>query len=218
MYLQQYNSAPAIRRGTPADLSAILDLHRAALPDFFLVNPGPAFLRVFYSLVLQDSQGLLFVSEHEGRFAGFAAAHTASERLYRLLAPSGLRYFAMFASCLAHRPAQLPVLWKDLRRAARVVHQCCPSNEAGGDVVALAVDPRCRMQGHGTALLRAVVEAAEASKTPQIRVNSGSKDIVIDAFYRKRGFQPHCMSALSDGRRMIEYVLLLQQGQERLSC
>jgi hypothetical protein len=62
---------PIVRRATRADVPAIVQLQTISLPHFDLADPGPAFLRSFYSLVSYDHQGLLFVSECDHELAGF---------------------------------------------------------------------------------------------------------------------------------------------------
>jgi GNAT superfamily N-acetyltransferase len=210
--LQQDWPVPSIRLARRTDLPAIVELHTIALPDFFLANPGIAFLRAFYSLVLRDRHGLLIVSEHNNCFGGFVAALTNWETFRQRLAMGRLRLLPTVAASLARHPMQTPGLMTDLCRAARYTRNCCFSSDAACDLVAIAVEPRCRMQGHGTALLRALVAAARRQAMPQVRVRFNSKDVGMHSFYRKRGFVPLCVPASSDGRRLIEYALSLQNN------
>jgi ribosomal protein S18 acetylase RimI-like enzyme len=207
---QHGGTVPSIRRAKRGDLREIVELHRIALPDFFLVTPGTAFLRAFYSFLISDRNGLLLVSEQGGSFGGFAAALTGWERLLQRLPPNGLRLLPTVAACLFRRPTQLPGLVKDLYRAAHSTQDRCHSNESACDLVAIAVEPRFRRQGHGTELLQSILAVARAGAMSQLRVRFDSADVGMQSFYRHLGFAARCMPGLSDGRRMIEYALSLK--------
>ena len=70
---EKSEATPCVRRATRADVPEIVQLQTICLPHFYLADPGPAFLRSFYSFVLHDPRGLLFVSEHDHKLAGFVA-------------------------------------------------------------------------------------------------------------------------------------------------
>ena len=56
---QASEPVPAVRRAMRADVRAIVALQAVCLPHFYLVDPGRAFLRSFYSHLLRDRRGLL---------------------------------------------------------------------------------------------------------------------------------------------------------------
>ena len=84
---QASEPVPAVRRAMRADVRAIVALQAVCLPHFYLVDPGRAFLRSFYSHLLRDRRGLLFVAEHDRQLAGFVAGFFDPASLYREIAP-----------------------------------------------------------------------------------------------------------------------------------
>ena len=101
---EKSESTPCVRRATRADVPEIVQLQTTCLPHFYLADPGPAFLRSFYSFVLHDPRGLLFVSEHDHKLAGFVAGFSDPAHLYERIASQRLRIFATASACLVRHP------------------------------------------------------------------------------------------------------------------
>ncbi len=202
---------PSVRRARRADLPAIVRLHCISLPHFFLTDPGPAFLRCFYSLVLRDPRGVLLVSEQDRSLAGFVAGFVDPASLYPVLPIGRFRFLATVATCLVRHPIQFPTLLTDLHRAGRLDQQPGGAMGAVCELVAIVVQPQFRRQGHGKALARALVEAAKSNPTAQVRVSIAANDAGMGFFYRKLGFEPFRTFRASDSRCMDEYVLAFRK-------
>jgi ribosomal protein S18 acetylase RimI-like enzyme len=201
---------PSVRRARRADLPAIVELHLISLPGFFLTSPGPAFLRCFYSLMLRDHRGLLFVSEQEGALAGFVAGFADPAYLYPKLPAGRFRLLAAAAGCLLRHPMQFPGLVRDVHRLGRLARR--PDRDSGPvcEFITIAVQPQFRRQGHGKTLARALAEAARSHPMMQVRVKVESGDKGMCLFYRKLGFEPCCAERASGSQCMDEYVLTPQ--------
>ena len=191
-------------------MPAIVQLQTDCLPHFHLADPGPAFLRSFYGFLLYDPQGLLLVSEHDHRLAGFVAGFSNPAHLYERIASQKLHILATASACLVINPSQLPKLFGDLRRARRLAYEPGSCSETACELVTIVVQPRLRMQGHGKALLRALAEAAKGNRIDQLRVHISSHDNGMALFYRRLGFQPARSFGTSDTRWLDEYVLAIQ--------
>jgi ribosomal protein S18 acetylase RimI-like enzyme len=189
---------------------AIIQLQRISLPYFDLTDPSPAFLWSFYSFVLRDPNGVLFVSEHDHKLAGFVAGFSAPAHLFQRIASERLRIFGRASICLATHPIQLPRFLGDLRRARRF--RCEPDwcRNTICELVAIAVQPRLRVQGHGRALILALAKAARCNKMSQVRVHVSSDDSGMAAFYRRLGFTPLRAFKASNDLWADQYVLALQ--------
>jgi ribosomal protein S18 acetylase RimI-like enzyme len=186
-------------------------MHCISLPHFFLTDPGPAFLRCFYSFLLRDHRGLLFVSEQENSLGGFLAGFTDPARLYPKLPIGGFRLLAAAAVSLARHPLQFPGLLGDICRVRQLRHQPDADRGAVCELITIAVQPQFRRQGHGKALARALVEAAESQPSMQVRVKVDSVDKGMGFFYRKLGFELFRTFEASDSRLVDEYALTFRK-------
>src|SRR5438270_10763629 len=94
------------------DLDAVVAIHLAAFPNFFLTFLGPRFLRVFYGAVMRD--GIALVATVDDRVAGFVAGMLDSKSFYRRL------LFTRFAHVAI---AILPVVIRRPSTAVRVLRR-----------------------------------------------------------------------------------------------
>ncbi|MEN6458529.1 MAG: GNAT family N-acetyltransferase [Thermoguttaceae bacterium] len=205
-------TAFGIRRAVRADIAAIVKLHAVSLPQFDLADPGPAFLRRFYSFVLRDPEGFLFVSEQSHAVAGFVAGLAHPVQLYQRVASGRFHIFACASACLISHPVQLPKFLADLRRARGFKGQSSDGCETACELITVAVQPRMRMQGHGKALVLALAEAAKCHKMAQVCVHVGSDDGGMAMFYRSLGFKPLRTFKTFDARWLDEYVLTFEDN------
>jgi ribosomal protein S18 acetylase RimI-like enzyme len=178
-----------VRRAGRADLPAIVQLHLISGPHFFLPAAGPAFLRCFYSQALRDPHGWLFVSDQNRSLAGFVVGFADLARPYLKLPIGRFPFLGAAAACLARHPIQFPGLLRDIRRASWLRSQSDGNAVAVSRLMAIAVQPWFRHQGHGKALVRALIAAARASGT-QVRVSIDPNDAGMIFFYRRLGFEP----------------------------
>jgi ribosomal protein S18 acetylase RimI-like enzyme len=207
---QKPSPARSVRRAKPADLPAIVQLHLISLPHFFLTRPGPAFLRCFYSFVLRDRRGLLFVSEQEESLVGFAAGFTDPSRLYPKPPVGRFRFLAAATACLIRYPVEFPGLFNDFRQASRLKQQSDADSRPVCELITIAVQPQFRHQGHGKSLACTLIEAARGTGS-HVRVRIESSDAGMMFFYRRLGFEPFRAFRASDSRCMDEYVLPSQK-------
>ena len=204
------STGPSVRCATRADLPAIVELHAIALPRFFWEDPAPAFLRSFYSFALYDLEGWLFVSQHQGHLAGFVAGFSDPSHLFQRIATHKLRFFTSVVSCLVGHPIQLPGLLRDTHKAICLRGEAASCGDAACELVTLAVEPQFRRQGHGRALVQALVEAARTHQMRQLRVCADIHDRGMGYFYRRLGFELFRAFKTPEGKWMDEYVLAIR--------
>ena len=200
-----------IRRATRADVSAIVQLQMACLPHFYLADPGSVFLRNFYSFVLRDSHGLLFVSECNRKLAGFAAGFFASPHFHEKIALPRLHILTTASICLVSNPIRLPKFFIDLHRTRHLQYLPGNCDETSCELVTLAIEPRLRMQGHGKSLISALVDAASQNKMTQLNVHLRSSDNGMGEFYRRLGFTLLRTFKMFEPSWTDEYVLPIQK-------
>ncbi len=194
-----------IRRAAKADLSAIVEGHVNSLPQFFLANPGPAFLRCLYSIVIHDPRGILLVSEQNGELAGFIAGFRDPIGLRAELSFDKPRLLTEAMACLLTRPFQFPRLLVDLCRVCQLKDQFDANQLCACELLAIAIQPRFRREGRGKSLAQALLEAT-GGNLMQVKVKVSSTDTWMRSFYSKLGFEPHRTFALPDSSSVNELV------------
>jgi ribosomal protein S18 acetylase RimI-like enzyme len=181
------------------DLDAVVAIHLAAFPTFFLTFLGPRFLRVFYGAVMRD--GIALVATLDDRVAGFVVGMLDSRSFYRRL--WGRRFFQVTF-------AIMPVLLRHpstLRRVARrgVARAFQPA--PGAELMSLAVHPREERHGLGRALVEAFIGAVRASGTENLwLITDAADNDAVKRFYETQGFTVRRSFINAEGRALVEYA------------
>lgn len=176
------------------DLDAVVAIHLAAFPNFFLTFLGPRFLRVFYAAVMQD--GIALVAEND-RVTGFVAGMLESKSFYRrLLRKRFLPVAFAIIPAILRRPSTLT---RVLSRA----RQRTSEETAGTELMSLAVHPREQRHGIG----RALVEAFIAASTNDLwLITDAADNDAVQHFYETLGFAVRRTFTNAEGRRLVEYA------------
>ena len=204
------SSMPSVRTASPSDVPAIVRLHTISMPHFFWTAPTPAFLATFYRFVVHDKVGWLLISEQEGYLAGFVAGFPDPARLFQRIAAAKFRFFVAGAACLAKCPTQFRGVWSDIRRAVRLSREPILGSQVACELTTIAVQPQFRRQGHGRALVCALIEAAKTDRISEIHARIDPKDKGMSHFYRRLGFEAFCTLEPSDTRWAAEHVLKIR--------
>ncbi len=208
---QEGGLSVTVREGRQGDVSEIVQLHMTCQPLFLWADPGSAFLRLFYALLLREPQGTLLVSECNGGLAGFVAGVSDLARIQEKLDPGRLAFLAATTNCLLTHPMRLRSLFQDFHRANHFRRDFVDASKAGQELITVAVQPRCRGQGHGKALLHALIERARRDRVVQLRASIDSSDQGMSYFFRKFGFIPIRTFRVFGGRWRDEYLLRISE-------
>lgn len=185
---------------TQRDLFAVVAIHRAAFPNFFLSFLGPRFLRVFYGFIAVE--GIAIIALADGQLAGFVAGVLEPRQFYRRLMR---RRFAQLA--LAITPIVLLHPSTLARVARRARQRTGADNHAptGAELMSLAVDPRQEHRGTGRALVAAFAArvAASGERRLWLTTDAADNDRVIH-FYESQGFLRSREFVTAEGRAMVE--------------
>src|SRR5437764_5067515 len=127
------------------DLDAVVAIHLAAFPNFFLTFLGSRFLRVFYGAVMTD--GIALVATIDERVAGFVVGMLDSRSFYRRLLLTRFVHVAIAILPLVLRHPS--TLVRVARRGVGRAFQPAP----GAELMSLAVHPRQQHRGIGRALI-----------------------------------------------------------------
>ncbi|HLW79246.1 MAG TPA: hypothetical protein VKU44_06565, partial [Terriglobia bacterium] len=96
-----------------ADVDAVVEIHMAGMPGYFLTSLGPRFLRLYYREVVRSRLGISLVLARDNRVLGFATGEFGPGKFYRrLLARRGLAFGFYALTALARRPAILARMWR----------------------------------------------------------------------------------------------------------
>ena len=180
------------------DLDAVVAIHLAAFPNFFLTFLGPRFLRVFYGAVMRD--GIALVATVDERVAGFVAGMLDSKSFYRRLWRSRLFSVALaLAPVILRHPSTLK---RVARRGVARAFQPAP----GAELMSLAVHPRQQRHGLGRLLVEAFIAAVHESGTESLwLVTDAADNDAVQTFYESLGFAVRRSFSNAEGRALVEY-------------
>ena len=191
-----------VRAMSTGDLAAVVAIHLAAFPNFFLTFLGPRFLRELYSAVMRD--GIALVATDGDLIAGFAAGVVGSKSFYRQLfrrrfIPVGLA----IVPAILRRPS---TLFRVLRRVSqRTTGE--GSATSGAELMSLAVDPQQQRHGVGRVLVEAFAERARAAGAENLWLITDAVDNDrVKKFYESLGFTRRRSFTNAEGRALEEYA------------
>lgn len=191
------------------DVAAVVRVHLASFPGFFLSFLGGRFLSLFYSGLCADRGGIAFVYlDKAGVTVGFVAGSTNPGGFYsRLLKRAWLKFAAA---------SVIPVLKKPsaIGRVARAVFH--PSGNPVGDDVAglfsIGVLPELQGCGAGKRLVQAFIDEAKRCGCKKVYLTTDcDNNDAVNAFYDRMGFSIERNYVTPEGRRMNEYWLTLPE-------
>jgi ribosomal protein S18 acetylase RimI-like enzyme len=199
-----------IRPARPTDLQAIVRIHMASFPNFFLSKLGPGFLQVYYSLIWHYSESLFFVAEDKGELTGFVAGFINPACFYRSLLFNTPRFIFPLLLILLKRPILLVMLLKNVRKV--IIFKTRPDffSDAICEIASIAVHPQFKNQGIGKELVREFIIAAQVKNIDQIRLYTDAKNNDdVNAFYRQLGFKLRGTKGSDKNRIINEYEFVI---------
>ena len=165
-------------------LRRVAKIHAAALAGDFLPSLGVDFLHTFYRAALSSGAAFGFVLLQSDLPAGFVLGSADTDALFRRV---------LFRAPLALAWAGLPAILRQPRLLEKVAETFLyPHREAvtpvKAELVVIAVEPECRSQGAGHALVQALntvfqAQGVVAYKVTVLQSNSGA-----NRFYQREGF------------------------------
>jgi dTDP-4-amino-4,6-dideoxygalactose transaminase/ribosomal protein S18 acetylase RimI-like enzyme len=188
-----------------ADVDAVVSIHLAAFPGFFLTSLGARFLSVFYRAVIDDPSAVALAAVENGRVAGFAVGSLRPRDFYRRLLRRRTLSIALAVVTRPHAIARV------LRRARNRTSGAQPE---GAELMSLAVAPADQHRGHGRALLRAFAGRIESAGATRLWLLTDADDNeVVTRFYSSLGFDRARTFTNSEGRRLHEYAKVPPAGK-----
>ena len=185
------------------DTKAVVAIHLAAFPGFFLTFLGPRFLRLLYSEAVACGE-IAIVAEAAGRPVGFVMGSAKPGGFYGQLVRRRLLAFALAAlPAVARRPGIVLRVARALRRPAEG-----RKPEGTATLMSLGVDPTAQGLGAGRALVQAFLEAAGrrgACKVDLTTDQDGNER--TNRFYAALGFRVARTIVTPERRILNEYEI-----------
>jgi ribosomal protein S18 acetylase RimI-like enzyme len=170
-----------LRPGLRRDAAAAASLHVELISEGFLSSLGPRFLGSLYGRIARSEGSFLLIAESEGAPVGFIAGSVALRRLYRsFLVRDGV---AASVSAPVRLVTALPRVLETLRHGGG-------GEETGGELLAVAVDPRWRGRQVGRRLVEAFLDEVAHRDMGSAHVVVGADNAAAIAMYRRSGFTP----------------------------
>lgn len=196
-----------IRAMNAHDLYGVVSVHRSSFKGFFLDRMGPAFLRGYYTAVLEFPGALAYVAvDKKGGVRGFAVGFMDPQAFYRHFRECRWRLVPAILKALIREPL---ILVEVLRGGERVSRIAATTSTLGTvELASIATDlPRA---GIGSLLLRRFVSEARAQggRLVTLTTDMDGND-AVRAFYRRHGFVESTLESRGE-RRLVVYRLDLR--------
>jgi GNAT superfamily N-acetyltransferase len=188
------------------DVEAVVKVHSASFPGFFLSFLGPRFLDLFYRSFLEDSAGIGFVALNVDEFVIGCVVGP--------LVPGG--YFKRllrrrwWAFCLASASALLRRPWIACRLLRALWYR---GDAPEGDSVtqallsSIAVAPEAQGQGVGQALVKAwLYEVRRRRGQGAFLTTDAEGNDAVNYFYQRSGWKLESSYTTVQRRRMNRYI------------
>ena len=204
----QARYAHSIRPMTLSDVDAIVQIHTAALPDYFLTSLGRKFLALYYREVVHSKLGISLVFERDGRVAGFVTGEFRPGAFYRQLFLR--RWFAFGFHALAAAVRRPRIVLRMARELGNRVE--APRGEDVARLASLAVLHEFEGRGYGLALVAAAIGHIQHHGVTLVLLEvKQENEALIDA-YQRLGFRPAGSVAKSDTETLIKMTYTLPTG------
>lgn len=174
--------AITLRTGVEADATRVAALHADQISSGFLSLLGASFLECLYRRIILYPGAFLVVADGPGGPVGFIAGSTDVSGLYKsFIWHDGLR---------ALTGAARPLLsgWKRVLETLRHGGSPGAGGGRGGELLAVAVDPRCQGRSVGRRLVGAFLDQIVASSCDAAHVIVGADNDRAVALYERCGF------------------------------
>jgi ribosomal protein S18 acetylase RimI-like enzyme len=193
-----------VRDAAPADLDAVLALHRESFPASLTTRLGPAVLRHYYRQAFDRPAAMkLVVAEIDGTVAGFAAVLPSSDRFYRAYRRQRFVLLGLALPTLLRSPAVARQLIGAYGRAGATVREESPDAELSS----IAVGAAFRRRGVGAALVDAAVRAMPRGAHWLYLWTDAERNDDTLAFYQRLGFVAGAERRFDGRRRMVRLSL-----------
>jgi ribosomal protein S18 acetylase RimI-like enzyme len=191
-----------VLRMMPDHISQVVEVHMISFKGFFLTFLGERFLKLYYSSIVKDQDGVALVYLHEGKVIGFVSGFIDPSNFYARLWKKNWPRFGI---------ASLPAIFKDFRSLFRILRGTSKPQEArqGRDTAelsSLAVLPHKQRQGIGKKLTDNFINDLRVRNVRYVCLTTDALDNeATNMFYSNYGFSVRNTFETPQSRMMNEY-------------
>ena len=194
-----------------ADVDAVVDIHMAGMPGYFLTSLGRRFLSLYYRDVVRSKQGISMVLARDGRVLGFATGEFGPGKFYRsLLVRRGLAFGFCALGAVVRRPAILARMWRQVFERIEA-----PASEKVARLASLAVVPDAEGRGYGLVLIAACIEAICRRGGSAVVLEVLKDNPTLIQAYERMGFAITRETARSTGKSTGESRVEMRYSLDR---
>lgn len=204
-----------VAAATADDLPALVALHRAAFPGFFLTRLGAGFLSHYYTCAREAPGGIVLVVHAGDVPVGFVCGSSQPDALMRALVRRAPRIALTLLLDGIRRPSfLLPLTGRILARVRDVWNGTSRRPDSAADrrasadaeLTSIAVHPHAEGRGLGRHLVAAFADAAAAHGATHVYLTTDASDNTrVQQFYESIGFAQAGLLRRGSDRAMIAY-------------
>ncbi len=193
-----------IRKANRSDMDVIVEIHNQAFPDFFLTSLGGNFLKLYYTSVLNHTDGIILVCENNKDLIGFCAGTLLSSGFNTRVVKANIwPYIRTSLKLVFTRPSSLVHLINNMSKED--TNKGDDGNYA--ELLSIGVDPSAQRCGAGTALLKALEEEVRKNHGLKLSLTTDFKDNdKAIGFYKSLGYEPWYEFVTYPNRRMYRLI------------
>lgn len=196
-----------ICRASLKDIDAVVKIHEKTFRGFFLTKLGSSFLYLYYKSVLNNADGILFVSRQNDKIIGLCAGTMLSAGFNtRLIKDNIIRYGLESLKLLFVNPKYLLHLIKNMSKE---------DSRFGDDgnyaeLLSIGVDPNVQRSGAGREMLLKLEAEVKKRGGKKLSLTTDYKDNekAIN-FYKSQGYEPWYDFLTYPNRRMYRMIKYL---------
>ncbi len=194
----------AIQKATKNDIEAIVRVHKAAFPDFFLTQLGTAFLRLYYKSVMNHKDGVLLACKMDGVTIGLCAGTVLSAGFNTKLIKANIFEFGIESmKILFTKPKALIHLMKNMSKEVSTVGD----DGKYAELLSIAVDPKVQRSGAGKAMLLELEKVIKEKGGAELSLTTDyvDNDKAV-GFYKSLGYESWYDFVTYPNRRMYRLI------------
>jgi len=189
-----------VRPMSAKDIPAVVEIHVAAFPGYFMTSLGPKFLALFYAEAQRSSSCVAQVFERDGMVRGFCLGELNSGSFYRRLFVRN--WFLLTVISLM---AVVKQPWILVRIARSLLERSARSGPEDYSVLgSTAVFPEEEARGYGLALVTAYLDHLRKLGVREVRCEVSIKNQGLIRAYRTMGFQVLGERRVFPGTTLVE--------------
>lgn len=209
--LQLQARARHVRPMTSADVEAVVDIHLAGMPGYFLTSLGPRFLKLYYREVINSKLGISLVLDRAGRVLGFVTGEFGPGRFYRRLIVRRGSAFGFYAlAAVLRRPGILARMWRQVFERVEAT-----SSAEVARLASLAVVPEAEGRGYGLVLIAAAIDEIRRRGGSAVVLEVREDNPTLIQAYERMGFVITRQTARSTGKSTGESRVEMRYSLDR---